>query len=253
MNTYQGLHARHYDIVYADKPYPDEARFVDSLLLEAGVSRGRLLDVACGTGRHAAEFASLGWDVTGVDISDELLERARSNVPGARFVRQDMRELDLPGETFDAITFLFDSIGYALNDGGVRATLEAAGRHLALAGVVALEFLHAPALLRNASPLRVRRFQLSDGGDELLRVSRTQIDGPRHVMEVEFELLELRADGTYERWLESQANRFFTQHEMSDLIEAAGLRVDRFAPAYRDGDEIDEKTFHVFALARREG
>ena len=46
-NTYQGLHARHYDLVYADKPYAAEARFVHDLLRRRP---GRLLDVACGTG-----------------------------------------------------------------------------------------------------------------------------------------------------------------------------------------------------------
>src|SRR5262245_11024529 len=117
MNTYAGLHARYYDVVYADKPYEHEARFVDSLLRDAGTATGRrLLDVACGTGRHAAEFAALGWSVTGVDLSEALLEHARTNAPTARFLRQDMRQLDVPGEPFDAITCLFDAIGYAIDD-----------------------------------------------------------------------------------------------------------------------------------------
>ena len=47
MNTYSGLHARNYDVLYADKPYAEEARFVDALLNSAGVASGALLDVAC--------------------------------------------------------------------------------------------------------------------------------------------------------------------------------------------------------------
>lgn len=252
MNTYTGLHARHYDVVYADKPYAEEARFVDSLLRESGIARGRLLDLACGTGRHAGEFSSLGWDVTGVDFSEALLEQARLNVPAARFLLQDMRELDLPGERFDAVTCLFDSIGYALTDEGVLATLTAAGRHIAPGGALVIEFLHAPALLGDASPLRVRRFDLSDESDELMRISRTHVDEQRRVMEVEFELLELRADGTYDRWLESQANRFFFQDEMRTLLDRAGLRTERLVPAYRQDGPIDEQTFHVIAVARRD-
>ena len=250
MNTYTGLHARHYDVVYRDKPYADEARFVDSLLRDAGVTRSRLLDVACGTGRHAAHFAALGWDVTGVDLSDELLEQARLSST-ARFERQDMRELDVKGGPFNAVTCLFDSIGYALDDAGVVATLAAAGRHLAPAGALVLEFLHAPALLRDASALRVRRFSLSDDGDELVRISRTRVDEQRDVMEVEFELLELRTDGTYDRWLETQRNRFFSVSEMCALLERAGFEVVRLVPAYRDGDRMDDETFHGIAVARR--
>ena len=251
MNTYAGLHARHYDVVYADKPYPEEARFVDSLLREVGVTAGRLLDLACGTGRHAAEFVSLGWDVTGLDYSEVLLERARLNAPAARFVLQDMRELDLPGESFDAITCLFDAIGYALGDEAIVATLMAAGRHLRHKGALVIEFLHAPALRRNASPVRVRRYVLPNEGDELLRISQTRLDEQRNIMNVEFELLELRADGTYGRWLEAQANRFFSVEEMQELLERAGLVVERFTAGYREEGEINEETFHVLAVARR--
>ena len=73
MNSYTGLHARVYDEIYAEKPYVDEARFVHEL---AGAPGGKLLDVACGTGRHAVAFADLGYEVTGVDINEELLAAA---------------------------------------------------------------------------------------------------------------------------------------------------------------------------------
>jgi SAM-dependent methyltransferase len=248
VNTYAGLHARFYDVVYADKPYLHEARFVDSLISEAGVARGRLLDVACGTGRHASEFASLGWDVTGVDLSEELLEHARVNAPDARFFQQDMRELDLHGETFDAVTCLFDAIGYAVDQGGVHATLSGFGRHLSPGGVVVIEFLYGPALVRSAAPLRIRRFSLSGAGDELIRISQTRLDETRSLLEVEFELLELRADGGYERWRESQTNRYFALDEMQALLDGGGLNSRRFLPAYSDGT-IDENTFHILAVA----
>lgn len=249
MNTYAGLHARYYDVVYRDKPYVHEARFVDSLIREAGTDRGRLLDVACGTGRHAAEFAALGWSVTGVDLSEALLEHARVNAPGVRFLRQDMRWLDVPGQPFDAITCLFDAIGYAVDEDGVLAALTAFGRHLSRGGTLVIEFLHGAALVRNAAPLRLRRFSLSSSGDELLRISQTRLDEARSIMEVEFELLELRADCTYERWLESQVNRYFAPTEMRALLERAGLTLRRLVPAYTDDGEVDESTFHVLALA----
>jgi SAM-dependent methyltransferase len=249
MNTYSGLHARHYDAVYRDKPYAEEARFVDSLILERVQQRGRLLDIACGTGRHAAEFAALGWDVTGVDLSEDLLERARVNAPSVRFLQQDMRVLDVPGGSFDAVTCLFDAIGYAVDDDGVVSTLDATRRHISDGGVVVVEFLHGPAMVKSAAPLRVRRFALPNEGDELIRISRTHLDQTRCVMEVQFELLELREDGTYERWLESQVNRYFAQNEIRGLFESAGLRVTRFVPAYQDDGVIDEGTFHILALA----
>ena len=243
-NTFQGLHARHYDLIYAAKPYADEAGFVHELL---GAKPGRLLDVACGSGRHAVEFAKLGWQVTGVDYSPDLLERARAERAEIEFHEQDMRELDVPGEPFDAITCLFDSIGYPQDNDGVVAALTGMRRHLAPGGRVAVEFLHAPAMLAHADPVRVRRWELPDGG-RLMRVSETEIDSTTMTMEVSYELVELGGDGHYERVDERQSNRFFGVEEMRALIGLAGLRASAFVPAYESG-EIDADTFHVIAVA----
>jgi SAM-dependent methyltransferase len=239
LNSFQGLHARHYDLIYATKPYAEEARFVHDLL---GGGPGRLLDVACGSGRHAREFAALGWQVTGVDYSPDLLERARA--AGIDVHEQDMRRLDIPGAPFDAVTCLFDSIGYPQDNDGVIAALEGMRRH---GHRVAVEFLHAPALLAHSDPVRVRRWELLDGS-ELLRVSETEIDAPAMTMHVSYDVVELRADGGFARERERQSNRFFAVEEMRALMALAGLRVERFVPAY-EGGGIGAETFHVIAVA----
>ncbi len=71
-------------------------------LLE-GVAPGRALDAACGTGRHTRRLVELGHDVTAVDISPEMLARARENVPQATFVEADVRAMPLEGEQFDLV------------------------------------------------------------------------------------------------------------------------------------------------------
>jgi hypothetical protein len=165
-----------------------------------------------------------------------------------------MRKLDVPGAPFDAVTCLFDSIGYPLEDAGIVAALSGMRRHAAPGSPVAIEFLHAPALLRRASPLGVRTWPLSENGaGELVRISRVDVDESARTMQVEYELLELHGDGTYERWRETQANRFFTTEEMGELLEAAGLRAERFLHAYTEGAEIDDETFHVLVVARLVG
>jgi SAM-dependent methyltransferase len=253
INSFTGLHAELYDVIYADKPYADEARFVVERLEKAlGRRPATLLDVACGTGRHAAEFAAMGIEVTGVDINDELLAHARERVPGVEFVAQDMTQLDLGEARFDAITCLFDSIGYPQDDELVTAALAGMRRHLAEEGAFGFEYLHAPAMLAHAAPVRVRRWELPDGA-ELLRVSETELDAAQRRMEVSYELVALRPDGSYDRWIESQANRFFSVDEMNRLAAAAGLSVEGAVPAYQDGGEIEADSFHVLAVARPTG
>jgi SAM-dependent methyltransferase len=250
MNTYEGLHARHYDLIYADKPYEREAAFVAELL---GRSSGTLLDLACGTGRHALAFAEMGFEVTGVDYGEELLQAARASAAEAgreiEFHLDDMRTVDLD-RRFDAVTCLFDSIGYPGSDEGVTAALTTIHKHLEEDGVAAIEFLHGPTAVAHSSPVRVRRWETPAGG-RLLRVSETELDTAANTMTVSYELLELSPDGgAYEAATGEQSNRFFSVPEMEGLMAAAGLRAESFVPAYGETEEISDDTWHVMALAR---
>jgi SAM-dependent methyltransferase len=246
LNSYLGLHAARYDLIYADKPYAAEAAFVAEQVAAGG---GRLLDVACGTGRHAEAFAALGFDVTGVDYNEELLAVARARTTAIGFGRADMRALPLPDEPYDVVTCLFDSIGYPLDDDSIVAALQSLARQLAPRGTLVFEFLHAPAVLAGAATARVRRWATPDGG-ELLRISETTLDAPAGTMTVGYELLESDADGSIvARGGERQSNRFFTLAEMRLLLRVAGVPLDRFVPAYEEG-EVSGKTWHVLAIAR---
>jgi SAM-dependent methyltransferase len=250
LNTYEGLHAAHYDLVYAHKPYDREAAFVaDELSGEIGEGPWKLMDVACGTGRHALEFAELGHEVTGVDYSPDLLELARRNAGDrVRLLEQDMRTLDVDGGPFDAVTCLFDSIGYPLTNEGIVQALASMRTHLKPEGALAAEFLHAPAMLGGADPVKVRRWDTPDG-ERLVRISETSLDAVAQTMHVSYEVF-LLGDETYRTSTETQSNRFFGVEEMRALMGTAGLRVERFVPAYEPGAEVTGDTWHVMAIAR---
>lgn len=64
---------------------------------------GQALDAACGTGRHARHLLSLGHDVTGIDLTQEMLQRASTNAPEARFLEADLREIPAADEAFDLV------------------------------------------------------------------------------------------------------------------------------------------------------
>lgn len=247
--SYRTLHARRYDELYADKPYDREAKLTADALARRGIEGGRLLDVACGTGRHAAEFLKTGWQVTGVDLNPDLLEHARLNAPGATFHQQDMRELSLPGERFDAITCLFDALGYVVSDDDVVKALSSMTEHLADRGAVAVEVLHAPALVANASPLGVRRLELADG-TQLVRIAETTVDPEHATMTVSYELIELEPGGGWERDTEQQNNRGFTVEELERLFAASGLQLEEAIDSRAD-DQVTDATWHVLAVGRR--
>src|SRR5215208_301180 len=78
-----------------------EAPAVQSLV--ESLPPGRALDAACGTGRHALRLAELGHDVTGFDVTPEMLRVAAERIPEGTFVAGDLRDIPARDRTFDLV------------------------------------------------------------------------------------------------------------------------------------------------------
>jgi SAM-dependent methyltransferase len=129
---------KYYDMIYWWKDYNQEVDFLIKVLERYEVGGERVLEVACGTGNHTEILAAKGYEVTGVDISDDMLRIARRKVRGhARFLRGDMRHLDAVVDgRYDAAICLFSAISYNLTLSDLKRTLQGLYDHLKERGVV---------------------------------------------------------------------------------------------------------------------
>jgi SAM-dependent methyltransferase len=132
---------KYYDRIYWWKDYDQEVDFLEKALKRHGVRGRRVLEVACGTGSHSKILVGRGYEVTGVDISEDMLRIARSKVKGrAKFLRGDMRDLDAVVEgKYDAATCLFSSISYNLTKADLRRTIQGLYDHLEEPGVLVFD------------------------------------------------------------------------------------------------------------------
>lgn len=162
--------AAYYDMLYSFKDYAAEADKVRRAIDAAKQSHGcRLLDIACGTGRHLAHLEQ-HFDAEGLDLDPELLALPKHRLPNLRFTQADMVDFDV-GRTFDAIVCLFSSIGYVGTLERLRLTARNLARHLDPGGVVLIESWltpdafrpgHVHALLAEVPDLKVARMSSSD-------------------------------------------------------------------------------------------
>lgn len=251
MASYDGRHAGLYDLFYADKPYESEAKFLVDQISRMTALRD-VLDVACGTGRHAEALANQGLDVTGVDHSASMIEQARrrfeNSAVSAEFEVQDMVALDL-GRQFDAVLCLFDSIGYTQTNEHLQSFLIRVRDHLRPDGVFAFEFWHAAAMLRSFEPARVRRFA-SEAGD-VVRISETSLRPAEQLSDVRYTVFEPVGDNRYVQFCETQTNRYFLIPEMERHLASAELSAQHWFAGYREAGEVSTDTWHVVCLARR--
>ncbi len=116
-----------YDELMNDVPYDKWVEFTEESLQQADMKEAKILDVACGTGNVTLPLVQKGYDLIGVDLSEEMLTVAQQKLGGEGyfipFYQQDMRELDVPGE-FDCVTIFCDSLNYVLQEDGVQKHLE---------------------------------------------------------------------------------------------------------------------------------
>ena len=130
--------AKYYDLLYQWKDYKKEAGVVKELVERYKTSQGNsLLDVGCGTAKHL-QYLTDKFDCVGVDASEKMLEQARRNMRGGKFVLGDMINFDL-GRQFDVILCLFSSIGYVRTYSRLGMTLKNFARHLKTGGVTIIE------------------------------------------------------------------------------------------------------------------
>ena len=109
MSNYTGKQAEVYDLVHEKKSYESEVGYIINMAKVNGAKSKKVLDVGCGTGRHLEEFENRGWSVTGVDPSQEMVNKAKSRLSENATVKCDIKDIN---ETFDLVISLFNVINH---------------------------------------------------------------------------------------------------------------------------------------------
>ncbi len=139
----------YYHILYKDRDYAEARQFIDTVTQYLNLEEGsKILDLACGKGRHSIYLNQLGYDVTGADLSaNSIAEASKSENETLHFVRHDMRKPI--GSTFDAVFNLFTSFGYFEKPEDNLSTLKAIRDSLTETGLALIDFMNVDHVIDN--------------------------------------------------------------------------------------------------------
>lgn len=146
----------YYHILYKDRDYEEAQQFMDNLTHYLNLpEEAKILDLACGKGRHSIYLNSLGFDVTGSDLSENSINEASKDVNDTlHFKVHDMR--DSFEEKYDAIFNLFTSFGYFESDSDNLKTLISIKESLTEYGFAVIDFMNVDFVIDNLVPSEIK-------------------------------------------------------------------------------------------------
>lgn len=243
----------YYDLLYRDKAYGQEAGYVLGLLADHGIQSGSLLELGCGTGRHAEHFASSGFDLHGVDLSPTMVEQAKKRFESAsgqsRFEVGDIRGVRLQRQ-FDAVISMFHVFSYQSTNEDLDCAFRTAALHLRPDGVLVFDFWYGPGVLTERPVVRVK--EMSDDQVDLIRIAEPRFMPNENCVDVHYRVvLTDRSSGRTHRLEETHRMRYLFLPEIRLVAEAHGLEiVAAYAGQTRHALSFDAWTGTAVAVRR---
>jgi len=234
----------HYLELYAHRN-EREAELALALLERSGRLRPgeRLLDLACGAGRHLAGLGRRQLRAVGLDLSEPLLKAARGRLrPGLALVRGDMRRLPFAAASFDGALSMFTSFGYFREDAENWQVFAELARVLRPGGWLFFDFLNRSALPGQMAERGERR------GEHWIAEEERRIEGERIVKRVT--VRPRTGEGEALRYEESV--RLFAPAELSAALAGRGFRERERWGDYHGGPYAPQSARFIL-LVEREG
>lgn len=238
-----------YDELMDNVPYDEWARYLTGLLKEYGVSEGLVCELGCGTGQMTKRLAAAGYDMIGIDSSEDMLNIAREKeyeegdastsgeeeafadggVSSVLYLQQDMRSFELYG-TVSAIVSICDSMNYITSDEDMLSVFRLVNNYLDKGGIFIFDLnteYKYKELLGDTT--------IAENREEISFIWENLYDEEKHLNEYSLTLFtrvwteEEEETSLYEKQEEVHLQRAYSLEEIKVLLAKAGLE---FLAAY---------------------
>jgi ubiquinone/menaquinone biosynthesis C-methylase UbiE len=241
-NYFDEIYLKIYSFIDTPEANQKQVEFIEKAL---GLEKGhKILDLACGQGRHAILLAKRGYNITGLDYSEYLLSVARKRAENEKvkinFMKGDMRELPFENE-FDAIYMFFTSFGY-FSDKDNFKVLKEVSRSLKKGGKFLIDLSNPIMVVKN---FQYESWILTKEG--IICLEQNEFDP----IKMRTRTLRIVFKGGKEIDRKEHIVRLYTPSELSFLMELVGLKAIKFYGDWRDFSEYNENSRRLIIIAEK--
>ncbi|MBF0547055.1 MAG: class I SAM-dependent methyltransferase [Candidatus Riflebacteria bacterium] len=241
-------YSRYYNLLYRDKNYSLEANYVKSLLTQYSSQAESLLEFGCGTGIHAHILKNFGYQIEGVDLSEEMLKIARKNYPDIPFHHGDIRKINL-GKKFDAVISIFHVFSYQTTNEDLFNTFLSAASHLKEGGVLIFDCWYGPGVISDKPQVRVKR--LEDEEISVCRIAEPIIYPNKNIVDVNYTVtIKDKKTEIINELKETHQMRYLFSPEIAFFCQKAGLDLQATLNWLKT-DEPDFQSWNACFIAKK--
>jgi SAM-dependent methyltransferase len=248
-----------FDLLYESKPYEQEAKLVlEGMNATSKQKSLRVLDVACGTGKHLVHFARQGHTTFGNDLSEGMVQEAKE-----RFAKQGLHGQFVAGpaqnlldssfgkQTFDLVGAFFTALGYMVTDEDQNKYLNSLSKLTDANGYVYADCWHGPKMSKEFSPYRKREFR--NDALHVVRESFVTHHPKMSALEVKFsfDVKDLR-ESKSENFSETHLVRYHNPDALASELSRRGFEIVKLEPFFDDSKNLSE-CWNFYILARKKG
>lgn len=247
MEAYSGF-AKVYDLFMDNIPYEEWTDYVKELFAEEGIKEGILLDLGCGTGSVTELLAESGFDMIGIDNSEEMLEIAMEKREESGldilYLLQDMREFELYG-TVKGVVSICDSMNYILDDEDLLDVFKLVHNYLDNEGIFIFDM---NTMYKYEQILADNTF--AEDREESSFIWENYYDEEEEINQYDLSLFVQEEDGRYRKYEETHLQRAYEQQCVEELIKESGLELLHVYDAFTK-DLPAEDSQRIYFVCRR--
>ncbi len=248
MEAYKSF-AHVYDMFMDNVPYQEWCDYLVSLLKEYGISDGILLDLGCGTGSMTELLSRFGFDMIGVDSSEDMLEVAVEKREDSGldilYLMQDMREFELYG-TVRAAVSVCDSINYILSKEELIQVFSLVNNYLDPKGIFIFD-CNTEYKYKTLLADRV----IAENREEGSFIWENEYDEEEQINEYALTLF-IKEGRQYSKYEEVHYQRCYSVEEITSALQEAGLELLQVYDAFtKEAPRVDSE--RIYFVAREKG
>ena len=246
MDAYTSF-AEVYDMFMDNVPYEEWSRYLTELLKEYRIEEGVVCELGCGTGKMTRLLADTGYDMIGVDMSEDMLAIASMENPQQiLYLCQDMRELELYG-TVAAVVSVCDSMNYLLEEDDLLEVFQRVNEYLEPGGV----FLFDLNTIYKYETL-LGETTICENRPEGSFIWENYYDAEEQINEYDLTLFIQEKENLYRKFEETHYQRGYSMEKIRTLLEEAGME---FVTAYDacTKNPPRENSERIYIVAREKG